>query len=377
MYMEKRMTKRVKAIRKSSLGPNEPVFKVDADNLQNELGKLLNWYSYNKTSDDAKGYFLTYLKNYDMDVFEKLKTKSSNITIPTTIGWLCRIYTLNESVFPVKYIKTIKDETSRVLEVVLQDDIKDIKKETKVKTGVQEHLQNQLKDFLGIIDAEIDNFLSNRCKSSFSLYEWLKTNQIKHIHAKSISEYYQNCVLNELKQARDGMCDQLIEGYSFLSKKDMTAFIKFIETLIDDANLWQGVAKQISQNNRAPRVKKPKPAGKQVEKLQYLKEDGNLKSILPTQIVGATQLWVYNTKYKTLGVYVCNNQHGFMVKGSTILNYDVNESISKTLRKPEDVIPSVLDLGKVALRKVLPSVRTKEKKLTGRINKDTILLRVL
>jgi hypothetical protein len=102
-----------------------------------------------------------------------------------------------------------------------------------------------------------------------------------------------------------------------------------------------------------------------------------LKSVPATQIVGATQLWVYNVKYKSLGVYVCTNPHGFSVKGCTILNYDVNESISKTLRKPEDVIPSVLELGKVALRKVLPSLRTREKKLTGRINKDTILLRVL
>jgi hypothetical protein len=375
--MEKRMTKRVRAIRKVAVEANEPMLTSTVDDVKVELSRILNWYSYNKTQDDAKGYFLTYLKKNDMDVFEKLKTKSSSISITTTIGWLCRIHTLNESVFPTKYLQKIKDETNRVLKVITQEEEQASSKETKARVGVQEHLQKQLRDFLGVIDSHIDDFLSNKCKLNFSMYDWLKDNQIKHVHAKSIADYYQKVVLAELLEAQAGTCEQLTEGYSFLSKKELTAFIKFVESIVEDANKWQGIAKQISQNNRAPRAKKPKPAAKQVEKLQYLKEHGNLKSVLPSQIVGATQLWVYNVKYKTLGVYICTNPHGFMVKGCTILNYDVAESIAKTLRKPEDVIPSVLELGKVALRKLLPGLRTKEKKLTGRINSDTILLRVL
>ena len=371
------MSKRVKAIRRVALEPTEPMLPSSGDNIQSELGKILNWYSYNKSHEDAKSYFLAYLKNNDMDVFEKLKTKSLNISITTTVGWLCRIYTLNESVFPLKYLENIKDETARVLRVVTQEELEESEREPKVRMGVQEHIQKQLKEFLGFVDSHIDDFLSNKCKSSFSLYEWLQQKKIKHVHAKALADYYQKTVLAELIEAQAGECEQLKEGYSFLSKKQLSSFIKFVETIVEDANKWQGIAKQISQNNRAPRAKKTKPAAKQVEKLQYLKSHEDLKSITPSQIVGATQLWIYNVKYKSLGVYVCTNQHGFMVKGCTILNYDINESITKTLRKPEEVIPSILELGKAALRKVLPSLRTKEKKLTGRINKDTILLRVV
>jgi hypothetical protein len=378
--MEKLMAKRVKSVRQTSVEPNEPIFNSAAENVQGELGRILNWYSYNKSTDDARKYFLSYLKKHDMDVFEKLKTKSSEISITTTIGWLCRIYTLNESLFPTKYLKNIKDETSRVMSVVTQEELADlaeVQKTKKPKAGVQEHLQNQLRVLLGVIDGEVDKFLSNKSKSDFDMYEWLKQNKTKHVHAKGIADYYEKVILAELKEAQSGECEQLTEGYSFLSKKQLNNFVSFVEKLIEDANKWQGIAKQISQNNRVPRAKKPKPALKQVEKLQYMKEYGNLKSVPPTQIVGATQLWIYNTKYKSLGVYVCTNAHGFSVKGCTILNYDVNESTSKTLRKPEEVIPSVLESGKVALRKILPSLRTKEKKLTGRINKDTILLRVV
>lgn len=368
------MAKRVKSISRVQHEVNEPTFK--SEEPQAEIVSILNWYSYNKDADDAKNYFLTYLKKYDMDVFDKLKTKASEIRVPTTIGWLCRIYTLNESLFPLRYLKHIKEETNRVLQVVSTPEVEDVS-ETKSRVGVQEHLNNQLKELLGELDCEIDEFVLNRCKSSFSLYEWMQHRKVKHVHAKSIAEYYKSNMLSELKQAQSGSCEQLQEAYSFLSRSELNSFIKFIEGFIEDANRWQGVAKQISNTNRVPRQRKAKPAGKQVEKLQYLKEHENLKSILPSQIVGATQLWVYNVKYKTLGVYICNNAHGFMVKGCTILNYDLEESISKTLRKPEDVLSLVLESGKVALRKILPSLRTKEKKLTGRINKDTILLRVL
>jgi hypothetical protein len=368
------MAKRVKSINRAQPELNEPTFK--STEPQAELVSILNWYSYNKDSDDAKTYFLTYLKKYDMDVFDKLKTKASEIRVPTTIGWLCRIYTLNESLFPLRYLKHIKDETTRVLQVV-STPTESEPVETKQRIGVQEHLNNQLKELLGELDCEIDEFVLNGCTSTFSLYDWLQHRKVKHVHAKSIADYYERNILAELKQAHSGSCEQLQEAYSFLSKIELNSFISFIEGFVEDANRWQGIAKQISSTNRVPRKRKAKPAAKQVEKLQYLKEHENLKSILPSQIVGATQLWVYNVKYKTLGVYICNNAHGFMVKGCTILNYDLEESISKTLRKPEDVLPSVLEAGKVALRKILPSLRTKEKKLTGRINKDTLLLRVL
>jgi hypothetical protein len=369
------MAKRVKAIRKSSSASNEPLLK--ASNTQHDMICTLNWYSYNKDSDDATTYFLSYLKKYDTDVFDKLKSKSPNVSVSSTVGWLCRIYTLNESTFPLKYLSHIKEETNRVLEVVFADEAPSIKIDAKQRPSVQENVQNQLRELLGEIDAEVDNFLSNKCRSSFSLYEWMQTKKIKHAQAKSIADYYTDHVLSELKEAQSSGCEQLKEAYSFLTKKNMQLFVEFVESLIQDANKWHGVAKQISHNNRAPRARKPKPPLKQIERLQYLKEHETLKSIPPTQIVGATQLWVYNVKYKSLGMYVCTNAHGFMVKGCTILNFDTTESISKTLRKPEDVIPSVMDSGKVALKKILPSLKTKEKKLTGRINTDTILLRAI
>lgn len=358
------------------ISDDEPRWNPEKEECQ--LSQMLNWYNYNKSADDAKKYFVEFLKQSgeSPDRLTKIE-ECSSISISNTIGWLCRIKVVNGSVAPTKYDTKIQEERAKVLQVV------DAKQETKQadvadkKVGIQDHLENQLRDLLGELAAKEDEFLSSKMKTTFDVYEWLKTGAVKHQHAKNIADYYQSVVLSELQEADTGTCEQLKEAYAYLKKPQMKKYIAFVESIVSESRRWCDVAKQISLNNRAPRAKKPKSPLKQTAKLKYQKESGTLKSVPPTQIIGASQLWVYNTKYRTLGVYVCNNSHGFAVKGCTILNYDAGESICKKLRKPDDVLPKVLESGKVALRKILPAVRSKEKKLTGRINGDTILLKVV
>jgi hypothetical protein len=355
---------------------NEPRWNPEKEECQ--LSEMLNWYNYNKSADDAKKYFVEFLKQSgeNPDRLTKIE-ECSTISISNSIGWLCRIKLVNGDITPTKYDTKIQAERAKVLQVVdAQQEEKPVEVSER-RSGIQDHLENQLRTLLGELAEKEDEFLLGGMKTSFDVYDWLKTGVVKHQHARNIAEYYQTRVLSELQEAESGTCEQLKEAYSHLKKPQMKKYIAFVENIVAEARRWCDVAKQISLNNRAPRVKKPKSPLKQTAKLKYQKESGSLKSVPATQIVGATQLWVYNTKYRTLGVYICNNPHGFAVKGCTILNYDAAESICKKLRKPEDVLPKVMEAGKVALRKILPTVRSKEKKLTGRINGDTILLKVV
>jgi hypothetical protein len=130
---------------------------------------------------------------------------------------------------------------------------------------------------------------------------------------------------------------------------------------------------------RKPRKRKAKSADQLIAKMNYAKDFAELKlvSIDPKTIIGASSLWVYNTKTRKLGVYQAADAAGLNVKGSTIQNFAESKSISKTLRKPDVTIPEVLKAGKVALRSTLNDIRAAEKALTGRINSDTILLRTV
>ena len=67
----------------------------------------------------------------------------------------------------------------------------------------------------------------------------------------------------------------------------------------------------------------------------------------------------------------------FFVKGSAIVGFDPAATVQKTLRKPEEQIKAFLASNKVELRKFLDNIKTTEIKLNGRINADTILLKVI
>ena len=130
---------------------------------------------------------------------------------------------------------------------------------------------------------------------------------------------------------------------------------------------------------RKPRKKKEQPKSKLVAKLNYKQADKEFKlvSVAPEKIIGATQIWVFNTKNRRLGVYNANDRAGLSVKGSTLLDFNDKTSIQKTIRKPEKVLARVASGGKIVLRKIMGEIKAKEKVLTGRLNCDTIILKII
>ncbi len=101
-------------------------------------------------------------------------------------------------------------------------------------------------------------------------------------------------------------------------------------------------------------------------------------SINPADIIGADQLWVFNTKYRMLKKFQAMGPSGLSVKGTTLQGYNPDESIQKKLRKPDEILPQVLSGGKRVMKKLMGEINSKESPISnGRINGDTILLRVL
>ena len=64
------------------------------------------------------------------------------------------------------------------------------------------------------------------------------------------------------------------------------------------------------------------------------------------------------------------------IKGTTIIGFEDNISIQKTLRKPDEQLKEFKTIGKVKLRKFLDEIKTVDTKLNGRCNPDTLLLKV-
>ncbi|MGY8867701.1 MAG: hypothetical protein ACKVJK_19020, partial [Methylophagaceae bacterium] len=89
---------------------------------------------------------------------------------------------------------------------------------------------------------------------------------------------------------------------------------------------------------------------------------------------------VYTVKTRKIGKYIAEDIYGNIttlgVKGTTIIGYDIHKSVQKTLRKPLEQLATLNKAGKVQIRKYMDDIKTTETKLNGRINDQTILLKV-
>jgi hypothetical protein len=209
---------------------------------------------------------------------------------------------------------------------------------------------------------------------AFKILNLLKGKGAKAAHARIIRDYYARD-LAELNELASGNADeQLKEGYKHRSRKQIKAFIAFLQEIESACNMLMQEAKV----NKKPRKTKAVSKDKLVAKLKYKKTDEPLKlvSVNPADIVGAQELWIYNSKTRKLGKYVAEEFKELGIKGTTITGFSEMKSVQKTLRKPADQLKEFKAAGKVALRKFLEDINAVDTKMNGRINEETILLKV-
>tara|TARA_B110000495_G_scaffold16499_1_gene11785 strand:+ start:1191 stop:2048 length:858 start_codon:yes stop_codon:yes gene_type:complete len=246
----------------------------------------------------------------------------------------------------------------------------EIEEEEKPKVlSIQERINNQVEKFISVIEGNVDDFTDSDFKTNYDCYKHLTELGCKSVHAGKLREFYLDNY-NAMVDLHNGEDKYLEEAWGHLKPKEIKKMMDFFGIIVDDL---ERIIKNAS-SQRKPRKTKTKSASKLVNKMKYLQEFSKLKlvSINPEKIVGAKELWIFNTKNNKLGVYYAQNSiRGFSVKGCTIQHFDEELSIQKKTRKPLDAL-SVLT--KRSLSKKLKLMKTKDQTLTGRINAQTILL---
>jgi hypothetical protein len=263
-----------------------------------------------------------------------------------------------------------------------KDDI-DESEEAKVEVkkdvytpSIQERVRDASMLMTEEIEAAIENFQTDPeafDPKAFKILNVLKAKQAKAAHARIIREFYTRD-LEELQEVAATKDEQLKEAYNHLSKVQLRKITAFYQEIVSACEMLAQEAKV----NRKPKAKKAVPAEKIVAKLKYKKADEPLKlvSINPADILGAKELWTYNTKSRKLGKYIASEFADLGVKGTSIINFDENKSVQKTLRKPIDQLKEFKAAGKVALRKFLDDINAVDTKMNGRINEEIMLLKV-
>ena len=268
--------------------------------------------------------------------------------------------------------KAVKEGKDDVDETATEKVVPVVKKET-----IQDRLAEKFSETMGDIEGAIDDYIMEG--KDPKVFHLLSVANIAVQYSSKIVDLIQPRI-NELNELSAGKDAQLMEAYKHLGKREVKAYIKMYESIINDAMAY----KTSKIATRAKPKRKPVPPERQVKGLKYMKDfaDLGLKSINPTEILGMSELWTYNTKTRKLGRFVVS-MHGDMVvgqlgvKGSAIIGFDEIKSTCKTLRKPAEKLAELKTQGKPGLRKFMDTIKSVETRLKGRISPDTILLRAL
>ena len=113
-------------------------------------------------------------------------------------------------------------------------------------------------------------------------------------------------------------------------------------------------------------------------RLKFLVSDSvyGIASVPPAELIGATVAVVFNTKNRKLGVYYAENGQVFQVRGTTLLFFDENKSVQKTIRKPEEILPQWKKVTRHKVPVQFDYLKTTDIKMNGRFNEDTVILKV-
>lgn len=354
------------------LGP-EPDLSGKITDMQ--YAQALNWYNSMATLEEGREYITDYLFSVGRVSESNRISKIPDNWVSTTMCWIARMVLRG-----VVFGKPVKE----FFEKKLQESLSKIpapKKKVEENENMPS-IQERMRDRCNMLIAELENNIASG--EEFSVYEWMKIKEVPPVYTESflrkfapyLQELMELVEVRKLKK-RDDKQEQLVEYYKRWDKKFIDNEILKIYNLLEDIERYGSNEKKA----RKPSVRKKKviPAEKKIQKLKYQKEDNTLKivSVNPEKVIGAQELWTFNTKYKTLSVFRAIDRGGLQVKGTSIINYDEKNSFTKrTGRKPQTYIEKVLNGGKIVLRKLMDDLKDASS-IAYRINENTILLKVV
>jgi hypothetical protein len=356
----------------------EPEWRIQPDetNRISSFANAFQWYNYHYGKKDAKDMIAQYLEINHRKTDAKLIRGIPDSQIRVTPAWVCRMSVLglmlneHEQCILDEQISLMLKSKQEIKKAAATDE-----ETAQVKLTIQDHLREKVSECAGELEGMFDDFIVAGAKMSadFKPIALIRGMNISPQMISNITKVW-DLRLQEFNEVLEGTDEQLVEGYSHLSKTQLKQCVKFCETVLADCSSYVSIKKV----ERKPRAKKTISPERQSSKFKYLKEftELNLKSENPAKLVGASEAWLYDTaKRKLIHVMADSHLGTFTVKGSAIITFDAMTTVQKTLRKPAEQIKAVMSGGKPAMRKSFGDIKSTETKFTGRGNENIIILK--
>jgi hypothetical protein len=310
----------------------------ESENFYVALNDALRHYGYFYSVKDLKPKVVDWMvdREYDKTAIKAFK-KSLDHRTPMTAGSLAAAYAAGMPLYP-RAEEFLTDAVATAIsygdEGTDEEEVDPTAQKKKAKApSIQDRITAKVNEHILFIEESWEDGIIERKEKhpTPDILSYLRTEGVPPSMVTRIVDHF-TAQLNEIVESQSKTGDeQLIEAYAHLKKADVKRFTDFYKSLIADLEMYRDEKKATA----APR--KRKSVSKAIS-------DG----------------------FTTLGV-----------KGTTITGFDATNSVQKTLRKPAEQLAEFKKAGKVKLRTFMEDVKAVEIKLTGRINKDTILLKVV
>lgn len=349
---------------------------LDDDQFDHQLRQSFYYYNYYFSQKTCRKHVLEWMKTSgvftaaDIKAFNRTAEKST----PMTVSSLIMAHRAG-MVFRGRHIEFITDCIQKAIDAV-EPEITAVASAVQAvvyKPTIQDRLNEKTAEVIGELEGLCDDVLL-KTKVSTKIYDFLVANAVPQSQLGKYESLYA-ARKAELLTAQSKTDAQLTEGYSFMKPADFKRMLGFIDEILSAVEQYRGVKKATKA------LRKPKVISKEklVSKVKFMKEDKALKlvSVAPSSIIGAKELWCFDTKTRKLFCYLADTLTGPLgIKGTTITGFDEGKSVGKTLRKPTDQLKEFSKAGKVQLRTFLKDIRATEVIGNGRLNINTILLKV-
>lgn len=308
-----RTSNKTKETARRILGTGEPEFTM-LNSEQSDLLHALNYYACNKTYEDSKQYAIEWAVNNRPEIVSILyKTHPFDIS---NLGFVCRII---ENGFVDSDLEA--KVTSHFDKLVLKFNTRSEEKVEKVAKQVPKKVIEP-NGIFETFDYAIDAVSCGQ-KPEPILY----TNNRKH--------------LDEVLVAATKIQSEVLEfPEQYGNQKELK---KFLKEVIDKINNTMRSVKASNAKKVAP--KKIDPV-KMTSQLVIAKKDESIgmEGIKATSIIGANKLIVWHPERRTLTAYISTTPSGFLVSGRSVKNFDIEKSIVKKIRKPEEMYGIIKDM---------------------------------
>lgn len=353
------MSERLKQIGRDLLAKkakiNAPEFNLmDYDS---SLAANLNFYRIEVESSKLRDFANAYWESIGKDIS---LINNVNDHYFSTAGALAHMHHFRNVGLLEKHVKSLDEAYETCLSNVKAPVEKKEKKKEVDPTPV----------FIAELEGAIDDIMVYG--KEFDAKHYLSKNGIKPDSLKKIAVWFKP-KLEEYKLAASGEDEQLTEGYSNFGKRGLNKLIHFVTLIIETSN-------NISQIKRVqkPRTKKQKPAAVLVRDIKITREvpELNLKSVETTKIIDSSEVWVYDTQKRKLIKVIAPIGEKLSAKGKTILNFDPDLTVAKTIRKPEEQLKGIQSLPKKQLLAKFNEIKSTEQKFSGRIQESFVIINI-